>query len=123
MTKKSDASPDSGATGGCPALMRWAFVTIRLCCTIFPMLSSPKSTLDRLVCIEPDTESGLVEPEPGEPLGFRVGVIDETDDDGGHRIYLNPWADRDADPDQELPDQELPAVQDAELVAHRVGEL
>jgi hypothetical protein len=59
-----------------------------------------------------------IDEQPAEPLGFRVGVIDETDDAGGHRIYLNPWADVDQDPDQELP-----AVQYAELVAHRVGEL
>jgi len=56
--------------------------------------------------------------EPAGPLGFRVGVIDETDDAGGHRIYLNPWADVEEDPGAELP-----AVQDADLVAHRVGEL
>ena len=63
-----------------------------------------------------DTERPL---GPAEPLGIRVGVIDENDDAGGHRIYVNPWADRD-EPD----DDELPAVlQDAELVADRVGEL
>jgi hypothetical protein len=38
------------------------------------------------------------EPAPGVP----AGVIDETDDAGGHRIYLNPWADQD-EPDEELP--------------------
>jgi hypothetical protein len=55
-----------------------------------------------------------------ELLGVRVGVIDETDDAGGHRIYLNPWADREDDPD----DEELPAVlHDAELVADRIAEL
>jgi hypothetical protein len=31
-------------------------------------------------------------PRPAEPLRVPVGVIDETDDAGGHRIYLNPWA-------------------------------
>jgi Family of unknown function (DUF6350) len=31
---------------------------------------------------------------------IQVGVIDENDDAGGHRIYLNPWADRD-DPGDE----------------------
>ncbi|HEY6314775.1 MAG TPA: DUF6350 family protein [Streptosporangiaceae bacterium] len=57
---------------------------------------------------------------PADLLGIRFGVIDENDDDGGHRIYLNPWADREEDPD----DEELPAVlQDAELVADRIAEL
>jgi hypothetical protein len=46
---------------------------------------------------------GLTEhpPEPAARPAIPVGVVDETDDDGGHRIYLNPWAD-DADPDEEL---------------------
>jgi hypothetical protein len=58
-------------------------------------------------------------PDPGGPLGFRVGVIDETDDDGGHRIYVNPWAD-----EEEGADGELPAIlQDADLAADRAGEL
>ena len=55
---------------------------------------------------------------PAEPL-IRVGVIDETDDAGGHRIYLNPWADEEEDPDDELP----AVLQDADLAADRVGEL
>jgi hypothetical protein len=55
---------------------------------------------------------------PAEPP-IRVGVVDETDDAGGHRIYLNPWAG-----DEEDPDDELPAVlQDADLAADRVVEL
>jgi Family of unknown function (DUF6350) len=55
--------------------------------------------------------------EPVEPIRF--GVIDETDDIGGHRIYVNPWAD-----EEENPEDELPAVlQSADLVADRVGEL
>jgi len=48
-----------------------------------------------------------------------TGVIDETDDIGGHRIYLNPWADEEEDPDDELP----AVLQDADLAADRVGEL
>jgi Family of unknown function (DUF6350) len=47
------------------------------------------------------------------------GVTDETDDIGGHRIYLNPWADEEEDPDDELP----AVLQDADLAADRVGEL
>jgi hypothetical protein len=62
---------------------------------------------------------GVVPPGVTEPLGIRVGVIDETDDAGGHRIYLNPWADEEEDPDDELP----AALQDADLAADRVGEL
>jgi hypothetical protein len=54
---------------------------------------------------------------PAEPARIPVGVIDESDDAGGHRIYLNPWADRDE------PDQELPAVQHADLAADRIVEL
>jgi hypothetical protein len=68
----------------------------------------------------PDTEPS---DRPAELAGVRFGVIDENDDADGHRIYLNPWADKaeeEEDPDQE----ELPAVlQDAELVADRVAEL
>jgi hypothetical protein len=72
---------------------------------------------------------------PAEPLGFRVGVIDESDDAGGHRIYVNPWADEEADQEadeeadqeteeEEVPDGELLAVlQDADLAADRVAEL
>jgi len=54
---------------------------------------------------------------PAEPARIPAGVIDESDDAGGHRIYLNPWADRDE------PDQELPAVQHADLAADRIVEL
>jgi hypothetical protein len=50
---------------------------------------------------------------------IRVGVIDETDDAGGHRIYLNPWAGEEEDPEDELP----AVLQDADLAADRVGEL
>ena len=57
-------------------------------------------------------------PEPVPAAGIPVGVIDETDDAGGHRIYLNPWA------GQDEPDEELPAVlQHADLAADRVVEL
>jgi Family of unknown function (DUF6350) len=55
---------------------------------------------------------------PAEPP-IRVGVIDETDDAGGHRIYLNPWAAQEEDPDDEL----AAVLQDADLAADRVGEL
>jgi Family of unknown function (DUF6350) len=45
------------------------------------------------------------------------GVVDETDDADGHRIYLDPWAAHDTD-------DQLPALlQDADLAADRVGEL
>jgi hypothetical protein len=60
--------------------------------------------------------------EGAELTPVRVGVIDETDDAGGHRIYMNPWAYEEEE--EEDPEEELPAVlQDAELVADRVGEL
>jgi hypothetical protein len=35
--------------------------------------------------------------QPAEP--WAAHVVDETDDAGGHRIYLDPWADADADAD------------------------
>ena len=62
----------------------------------------------------PAEETGHPPPK-AEPM--RVGVIDETDDDGGHRIYMNPWA------YEEEPDEELPALQHAELAADRVVQL
>jgi Family of unknown function (DUF6350) len=65
-------------------------------------------------------------PEPAAAEGIRVGVIDETDDAGGHRIYLNPWADEEDEEEEEEedPDGELPAVlQDADLAADRLVEL
>ena len=63
-------------------------------------------------------------PRPAPPPGIPVGMIDETDDAGGHRIYLNPWASQDDqyDPDEQY-DEELPPVQHADLAAHRVVEL
>ena len=57
-------------------------------------------------------------PEPAPAAGIPVGVIDETDDAGGHRIYLNPWADQD-EPDEEL----LAVLQHADLAADRLVEL
>ena len=61
---------------------------------------------------------GIVPPGVTETEGIRVGIIDETDDVGGHRIYVNPWADEDE------PDEDLPAVlQHADLAADRVVEL
>jgi hypothetical protein len=61
-------------------------------------------------------------PGPADLTGIRLGVIDETDDAGGHRIYLNPWAEEEEE--EEDPDDELPAaLQDADLAADRVGEL
>src|SRR5260370_21779528 len=52
-------------------------------------------------------------PEPAPAAGIPAGVIDETDDAGGHRIYLNPWARHDDhhDPHEldEL-DDDLPPV-------------
>ncbi len=59
-------------------------------------------------------------PEPAPSPGIPVGMIDESDDAGGHRIYLNPWASQD---DQYDEDEELPPVQHADLAAHRVVEL
>jgi hypothetical protein len=50
--------------------------------------------------------------------GVPAGVVDETDDAGGHRIYLNPWAEDD-EPDDEL----SAALQHADLAADRVREL
>ena len=46
--------------------------------------------------------SGFLAPRPAAPAPERepagVSVVDETDDAGGHRIYLDPWAgDRDLD--------------------------
>jgi len=58
-------------------------------------------------------------PGPAGLTGIQVGVIDETDDAGGHRIYVNPWADEEEDPENELP----AVLQDADLAADRVGEL
>jgi len=58
-------------------------------------------------------------PQPAPAEGIRVGVIDETDDADGHRIYVNPWAYEEEDPDDELP----AVLQDADLAADRVGEL
>jgi len=57
--------------------------------------------------------------EPTAQPGTLVGVIDETDDIGGHRIYVNPWAGQEEDAGDELPS----VLQDADLAAHRVGEL
>jgi hypothetical protein len=42
-----------------------------------------------------------------------TAVIDETDDIGGHRIYVNPWAGEEEDPEDELP----AVLRDADLVA------
>jgi hypothetical protein len=55
-------------------------------------------------------------PAPAPERWSPAGVVDEGDDAGGHRIYLNPWA---AEDDEVLP----AALQHAELAAHRVGEL
>jgi hypothetical protein len=55
--------------------------------------------------------------ETAEPIRF--GVIDESDDIGGHRIYVNPWAGQAEDPEDELP----AVLQDADLAADRVGQL
>jgi Family of unknown function (DUF6350) len=66
----------------------------------------------------------LEKPEPADLTGIQVGVIDEMDDDGGHRIYVNPWADEEDGEDGQDPDEELPAaLQDADLAADRVVEL
>jgi len=44
----------------------------------------------------PADEDGYTEPlrveAPVPPAAQRPGVVDETDDAGGHRIYLDPWA-------------------------------
>ena len=57
--------------------------------------------------------------EPAAEPGVLVGVIDENDDAGGHRIYVNPWAGEEEDAEDELP----AVLQDADLPAHRVGQL
>ncbi len=75
---------------------------------------------------EAEVEAENQESWPPDQDQIRVGVIDETDDAGGHRIYLNPWANRDdpADYPDEDDDDELPAVlQHADLAADRVIEL
>jgi hypothetical protein len=60
-------------------------------------------------------------PEPAPAARIPAGVIDESDDAGGHRIYLNPWAGQD---ELDELDEELPAVlQHADLAADRVTEL
>jgi hypothetical protein len=73
---------------------------------------------------EESSEAGQAELPAGPPEQARipVGMVDETDDAGGHRIYLNPWADRD-EPDE--PDEELPpaALQHADLAADGLVEL
>jgi Family of unknown function (DUF6350) len=73
----------------------------------------------------PRTRPAEVTEHPADPLGFRVGVIDESDDAGGHRIYVNPWADEeDEEDEEEVSDAELLAVlQEADLAADRVAEL
>ncbi len=38
---------------------------------------------------------------PAGPAGVPPGVVDETDDAGGHRIYFNPWVAYDDDQDDE----------------------
>jgi hypothetical protein len=37
----------------------------------------------------------------GIPGGRPPGIHDETDDAGGHRIYVNPWVDREDDQDDD----------------------
>jgi len=52
------------------------------------------------------------QPAPAEPAvptaaaGAPAGVVDETDDAGGHRIYVNPWACDDEDGNRD--DEEMP---------------
>ena len=52
------------------------------------------------------------QPAPSEPAvpsaaaGAPAGVVDETDDAGGHRIYLNPWASADEEGNRD--DEEMP---------------
>ncbi len=43
----------------------------------------------------PPARGSVAWPRAGAAARIPVGVIDETDDAGGHRIYLNPWADQD----------------------------
>ncbi len=65
--------------------------------------------------------------DPPSPGVVPPDQHDETDDIGGHRIYLNPWVapDPDQDPGQDNPETgQLPAVlQHADLAADRVAEL
>ena len=52
------------------------------------------------------------QPAPSEPAvpsaaaGAPAGVVDETDDAGGHRIYLDPWA---SDDEEDNRDEEMPS--------------
>src|SRR5262249_42707007 len=75
-------------------------------------------------------------PAQARLMTTHAGIIDETDDAGGHRIYLNPWAADEQDADERDGDIQFglieddqdnalsPAVlQDADLAADRVGEL
>jgi hypothetical protein len=51
---------------------------------------------------------------PAPPAGPGPGLVDENDDAGGHRIYLDPWAGYAEDPDEEDPDEEDPYEQDVD---------
>jgi len=65
----------------------------------------------------------------GRASGPLPAVIDETDDVGGHRIYLDPWADERADEEDELVAQQAGAALQGVvqllaasiLCGHRVG--
>jgi hypothetical protein len=48
-------------------------------------------------CARRRTRGGGQPPAAGEDRAPRDGVVDETDDAGGHRIYVNPWAAGSAD--------------------------
>jgi Family of unknown function (DUF6350) len=58
----------------------------------------------------PDSGSG---PDPGLGLSpwarlAKTGVVDESDDADGHRIYLDPWAAAEDEPDPDWPAPEPP---------------
>ena len=49
-------------------------------------------TEDRLAPSKDAVPAGGESFAPDDLRGIQVGIIDENDDAGGHRIYLNPWA-------------------------------
>jgi Family of unknown function (DUF6350) len=47
------------------------------------------------------TETRVPAGSAGQALPAGPALVDETDDAGGHRIYFNPWADEEGDPDED----------------------
>jgi hypothetical protein len=67
----------------------------------------------------PGGPAGTAAERTGEGRGARAAVVDENDDAGGHRIYLDPWAGDRSELDGELSGP-LPGL---DLVGHRPAEL